>query len=40
MRADPFVTCVNDALYPSTAIATVKLLERLGVMVTFPSAQP
>ncbi|MED7949002.1 (Fe-S)-binding protein [Streptomyces sp. BE20] len=39
MRAALFVTCINDALYPSTAIATVKLLERLGVQVTFPFAQ-
>ena len=39
MRVALFATCVNDALYPSTAIATVKLLERLGVQVDFPSAQ-
>ncbi|MEE1788437.1 (Fe-S)-binding protein [Streptomyces sp. SP17BM10] len=34
-----FATCVNDALFPSTAIATVRLLERLGVTVDFPSEQ-
>ncbi|MBR7830799.1 (Fe-S)-binding protein [Actinospica sp. MGRD01-02] len=39
MRVALFATCVNDALYPSTAIATVRLLERLGVKVDFPQAQ-
>jgi L-lactate dehydrogenase complex protein LldE len=39
MRVALFATCVNDALYPETAIATVRLLERLGVTVDFPSAQ-
>ncbi|MFD5033840.1 (Fe-S)-binding protein [Streptomyces sp. NPDC058220] len=39
MRAALFVTCVNDAVYPSTGIATVRLLERLGVEVDFPDAQ-
>ncbi|MGW2547785.1 (Fe-S)-binding protein [Kitasatospora sp. NPDC001574] len=39
MRVALFATCVNDALYPSTAIATVRLLERLGVDVDFPPGQ-
>ncbi|MGA5192941.1 (Fe-S)-binding protein [Streptomyces exfoliatus] len=39
MRVALFATCVNDAVYPSTAIATVKVLERLGVRVDFPAAQ-
>ncbi|MCG6498193.1 (Fe-S)-binding protein [Kitasatospora sp. A2-31] len=39
MRVALFATCVNDALHPSTAIATVLLLERLGVEVDFPTAQ-
>ncbi|MDH6124976.1 (Fe-S)-binding protein [Kitasatospora sp. GP82] len=39
MRAALFATCVNDAVYPSTAIATVRLLERLGVEVDFPPGQ-
>ncbi|MGI5396468.1 (Fe-S)-binding protein [Streptomyces sp. CA-251251] len=39
MRVALFATCVNDALHPSTAIATVKVLERLGVEVDFPAAQ-
>ena len=39
MRVALFATCVNDALYPDTAIATVRLLERLGVEIDFPAAQ-
>ncbi|MFJ2116491.1 (Fe-S)-binding protein [Streptomyces sp. NPDC087850] len=39
MRAALFVTCVNDAVYPSTGIATVRLLNRLGVEVDFPESQ-
>lgn len=39
MRVALFVTCVNDAVYPATGIATVGLLERLGVQVDFPAAQ-
>lgn len=39
MRVALFVTCVNDALYPSTGIATARLLERLGCQVDFPEAQ-
>jgi L-lactate dehydrogenase complex protein LldE len=39
MRVALFATCVNDAVYPSTAVATVRVLERLGVKVDFPAAQ-
>ncbi|MEV7373013.1 (Fe-S)-binding protein [Streptomyces sp. NPDC090301] len=39
MRVALFATCVNDAVYPATAVATVKLLERLGVTVDFPAGQ-
>ncbi len=39
MRVALFVTCVNDAVFPATGIATVRLLERLGVEVDFPAAQ-
>jgi L-lactate dehydrogenase complex protein LldE len=39
MRVALFVTCVNDAVYPATGIATVRLLERLGVEVDFPEGQ-
>lgn len=34
-----FVTCVNDVAFPSTGIAAVRVLERLGVEVEFPEAQ-
>ncbi|WP_026377544.1 (Fe-S)-binding protein [Aestuariimicrobium kwangyangense] len=34
-----FATCINDTMFPGTAIATVRLLERLGCTVTFPEAQ-
>lgn len=34
-----FATCVNDTMFPGTAIATVKLLERLGCKVEFPKEQ-
>jgi L-lactate dehydrogenase complex protein LldE len=33
------VTCLGDALFPDAGVATVKLLRRLGVGVTFPAAQ-
>ncbi|MEU8526014.1 MULTISPECIES: (Fe-S)-binding protein [Streptomyces] len=39
MRVALFVTCVNDALYPATGVATVRILERLGVEVDFPAGQ-
>jgi L-lactate dehydrogenase complex protein LldE len=39
MRVALFVTCVNDLAFPDTGIATVRLLERLGVEVAFPEAQ-
>jgi L-lactate dehydrogenase complex protein LldE len=39
MRIALFVTCVNDLAFPATGIATVRLLERLGVEVAFPEAQ-
>ncbi|MDI3406191.1 (Fe-S)-binding protein [Streptomyces cavernicola] len=39
MRVALFLTCVNDTLYPDTGRAVVKLLERLGVDVDFPSGQ-
>ncbi|MFD7974585.1 (Fe-S)-binding protein [Streptomyces sp. NPDC059071] len=39
MRVALFVTCLNDAVFPATAVATVRLLERLGVRVDFPAAQ-
>ncbi|MFF7200224.1 (Fe-S)-binding protein [Streptomyces sp. NPDC008141] len=39
MRVALFVTCVNDAMFPATGIATTRLLERLGVEVDFPAGQ-
>jgi L-lactate dehydrogenase complex protein LldE len=39
MRVALFITCVNDLAFPQAGIATVTLLERLGVEVEFPQAQ-
>ena len=39
MRVALFLTCFNDALYPSTGQAVVRLLERLGHEVDFPLDQ-
>ncbi|TDC69349.1 (Fe-S)-binding protein [Actinomadura sp. GC306] len=39
MRVALFATCVNDTLFPGTARAVVRLLERLGCTVDFPAAQ-
>ena len=33
------ITCLGDALFPDVGVATVTLLRRLGVRVTFPQAQ-
>lgn len=38
-RVALFVTCMVDMIYPAVGMATVELLERLGVEVVFPSAQ-
>ena len=39
MRVALLVTCVNDAMFPETGKATLRLLRRLGVDVDFPEAQ-
>lgn len=39
MKIALFVTCLADTLYPAVGIATVRLLERLGHQVEFPSGQ-
>jgi len=39
MRVALMVTCINDAIYPETGKAVVRLLRRLGVEVDFPVAQ-
>ena len=33
------VTCLGDVIRPGAAVATVRLLRRLGVAVHFPEAQ-
>ncbi|GAA2167729.1 MULTISPECIES: (Fe-S)-binding protein [Glycomyces] len=38
-RVALFITCVNDALFPETPKAVVRILERLGYDVDFPAAQ-
>ncbi|MFC3505619.1 (Fe-S)-binding protein [Micromonospora krabiensis] len=39
MRVALFVTCLADTMFPTAAVATVRLLERLGHTVVFPEAQ-
>src|SRR4051794_10532833 len=39
MRVALMVTCVNDAMFPETGKAVVRLLRRLGVDVEFPLGQ-
>ena len=39
MRIALFATCIVDAMYPKVALATVRILERLGHEVVFPSGQ-
>ena len=39
MRVALFITCFNDTLFPETGIATVRVLERLGIEVEFPEEQ-
>jgi L-lactate dehydrogenase complex protein LldE len=39
MRVALFVTCVNDAVYPGTGKAVVRVLERLGHEIVFPMSQ-
>lgn len=39
MRIALFATCIVDAMYPETAKATVRILERLGHEVIFPAGQ-
>ncbi len=34
-----FVTCVNDAVFPETGKAVVRILERIGQRVVFPAEQ-
>jgi L-lactate dehydrogenase complex protein LldE len=39
MRISLFMPCFNDALFPGTGIAAVKILEKLGHEVEFPGDQ-
>jgi L-lactate dehydrogenase complex protein LldE len=39
MKVALMITCVNDAMFPATGRAVVRLLRRLGVDVDFPLAQ-
>jgi len=39
MKVALMLTCINDALFPETGKAVVRLLRRLGVDVDFPTAQ-
>jgi L-lactate dehydrogenase complex protein LldE len=38
-RVSLFVTCIVDMIYPQTGMATVAVLEKLGLEVDFPMAQ-
>jgi L-lactate dehydrogenase complex protein LldE len=39
MKVALMITCVNDAMFPATGRAVIRLLRRLGVDVDFPLAQ-
>jgi L-lactate dehydrogenase complex protein LldE len=39
MRVALFITCLDDTLFPDAGRATVAVLERLGVEVSFPEEQ-
>ena len=39
MNVALMITCLGDAFFPDVGVATVKLLRRLGVSVSFPEAQ-
>ncbi len=38
-KADLFVTCIIDQLYPQVGVSVVRVLRRLGVDVAFPEGQ-
>jgi L-lactate dehydrogenase complex protein LldE len=38
-RISLFVTCIVDMIYPQTGMATVEVLEKLGLQVDFPAGQ-
>ena len=39
MKVGLFIPCYVDQFYPNAAIATMKLLQKLGVEVVYPLAQ-
>lgn len=39
LKISLFITCFNDTLFPATGVATVKVLERLGQEMDFPTEQ-
>ena len=39
MRTALFITCLADAMFPEVGKATVRVLERLGQVVEFPTEQ-
>jgi len=39
VKADLFVTCIVDRMYPQVGVSSVRVLRRLGVDVSFKSAQ-
>ena len=39
MKVGLFIPCYVDQFYPQVAIATLQLLEKLGVDVSYPSNQ-
>jgi len=39
MKIQLFITCLNDALFPQTGVATTEILERLGHTVEFDPRQ-
>lgn len=38
-RADLFVTCIIDQIYPQVGVSVVRVLRKLGVAVGFPAGQ-
>lgn len=38
-RVSLFITCIADMIYPDTGMATVEILERLGLQIDFPAGQ-
>ena len=38
-KADLFVTCIIDQLYPQVGVSVVRVLRRLGVEIAFPADQ-